>query len=394
MIFDQPTMSLATAVVMITTGMLYVMETLARPSSAAVRLWTIAFLAGTMTTFSYLVWALELPGAWIATAVGNACFVLAVGCLWLGCRSFNDHHGWLPGALVAAVALAELVAVLLAGPQGGDWAGASIMFAGIAGFAGLGAVESRRGILSRQSLVVAISVVLGATALYYVGRLVTLLVLGTDSPEFRTWFGSVNTSILTMVFAVTTVTSMSVLRATESTLRGRGRANSLEITTDGLLDPRSFEAMLASVLERCERSGESLAVIALRMEELPRIATAFGAQEKAVLVNSWRSSVRATAPVLALVGEEGPAGLMVALPIAAGSEARTLAMVLHQRVLDGLAATGVPVTPVLGVGIATTDVFGYREASLIEASNAAARRSAETPDSPPVVATELPVSRP
>lgn len=387
MTLDLATMSLAAAVVMFTAGVLFLIETLTHRASPAARIWSVAFLAGTMTTFSYLLWALGLDGAWVAVAVGNGCSILGTGCLWLGCRRFNDHSIAIPGAIVAAAVLAAVVAVLLAGPGGGDWAGASLMFAALATFAGLGAFESRRGVLGRQSVVIAISVVLGATAVYYVGRLVVFRWLGPDSELFRNWFGSPNTSILTIVFTMTAVVAVSVLRATESTLRGRGRANTLEMTTDGLLDPPSFEAMLAGITARGERSGDRLAVISLRMGELPRIATAFGTLEAATLVRTWRAGLQAAAPLLALVGEEARDGLLIALPVTSAADARTVAGRLHQRILDDLASSGVTITPVIGVGVALTDTVGYDAAALIDASSAAARASAERPDSAVVVAS-------
>ncbi|MGC4154158.1 MAG: hypothetical protein QM628_13935, partial [Propionicimonas sp.] len=93
----------------------------------------------------------------------------------------------------------------------------------------------------------------------------------------------------------------------------------------------------------------------------------------------------AAAPLLALVGEDGPNGLLVALAVASPSDARTMAARLHQRVLDDLASAGHPVTPVIGVGVALTDTVGYRAPGLIDAANDAARGSVERPDSAVVV---------
>lgn len=386
MTLDSTTLNVVTALVMVTAGVLFLIETLNRRPSAAARIWTAAFIAGTMTTLSYLVWALDPVGLWVAVAIGNGCFIVGTGCLWLGCRRFNDHSIRIPGGIVIAAGLAGTIAVLIAGPDGGAWAGASLMFAAIIAFCGLGAVESRRGVLARQSVVIAISFVLGATAMYYTARLVVFVLLGPDSPTFQGWFGSGNTSLLSIVFTMTALVAMSVLRATESTLRGRGQATTLEITTEGMLDSASFESLLAGAAVRGERSGDRIAVIALCMEELPRIATAFGAPVAATLTHTWRASLPAAAPLMALVGEERRGGLLVALPVASVSDARTVAARLHQRVLDELASTGAPITPVIGVGVALTDTAGYDASALIDASCGAARTSAERPDSAVVVA--------
>ncbi|MEA4945559.1 MAG: hypothetical protein VB080_14120 [Propionicimonas sp.] len=387
MMVDQVTMSLVTAVVVIVAGVLFLIETIVHQASPAARIWTAAFLAGILTSFCYLVWALDVPGAWVATSIGNAAFVLSMGSLWLGCRRFNEHPVRLSGIVVGAAVAATALAALLAGPGGGDWAGAAVMFWSIGILAALGTVESRRGVLGKQSLAAAITVVLGLAAVYYLARAVVFLAAGPGSVLFERWFDTANTSILTIVLTVAAVVAMSVLRATESTLRGRGGTTTLDVDADGLLDARSFAVVLASAVARSERAGDRLAVIALRMDELPQITTAFGAHEASELLKAWRTSLLHGAPPLGLVGEEGPAGLMLAVPVTSASDARSLAVRLQQRVIDEVGSIGATVTPVIGVGVAVTDVVGYAASALIDVSNEAARHSAESPDAAVVLAS-------
>lgn len=387
MTFDLVTVSFATALVVMVAGIVFLLETLLHAPSDTTRLWSVSFLAGILTTFCYLVWAFGQPGAWIATAVGNASFTLSAGFLWLGCRRFNDHDVRLPVTIVGAISLAAGLAALAAGPDGGDWAGAAVMFAGIAVFSTLGAIESRRGVMGSQTVAISVTVVLALTSLYYTARTVVFLVLGPGSPIFMTWFGTIVTSFLTMTLTITALAAFSVLRATETTLRGRGPAGTLGLSADGLLDPSSFEAVLQRGCERAEREKAGIAVVALRLDDLPEIATAFGTQEAATIVRTWRIAVTDGSPLGAVVGEEGPYGVMVALQLASLTEARAVAAKVQKRVLDAMAEAEAAVIPVVGVGLATTEHVGYDAPALIDSSNEAARRSAAAADAAVVVAS-------
>lgn len=387
MTFDLVTVSFATAVVVTVAGVVFLLETLLHAPSDTTRLWSVSFLSGILTTFCYLVWALGQPGAWVATAVGNTSFTLSAGFLWLGCRRFNGHGVHLPVTIVGAVSLAAGAAALLAGPDGGDWAGAAVMFAGIAVFSTLGAIESRRGVMGAQTVALTVTAVLVLTAVYYIARTAVFLVLGPESRVFLTWFGTVTTSFLTITLTITALAGFSVLRATESTLRGRGQAATLGVSADGLLDPSSFETVLQRGLERAEREKAGVAVVALRLDDLPEIATAFGTQEAATIVTTWRTAVADGSPLGAVVGEEGPYGVMVAMQLASLTEARSVATKLQQRVIRAMTDAEAAVIPVVGVGLATTDLVGYDAAALIDSSNDAARRSAAAADAAVVVAS-------
>lgn len=385
--FDPVTVSAATAVVVIVAGVMYLMETLTHAASAAARIWSVSFLSGILTTFCYLVWSVGVTGTWIAVAIGNAAFVLSIGCLWLGCRHFNERPVRVPEVAVAILTVAVALAAAAAGPAGGDWAGAWSMFIGIAVFAALGAVESRRGVMGRQSVAVPVTAVMVLVMVYYTARTIVFLTMGAEDPLFTIWFGTPMTSLLTITMTIVTVVALSVLRATELTLRGRGASTTLGVTGDGLLDPYSFEAVLAGTMLRAQQSGEGLAVIALRIDDLPRVATAFGAHEAAELVRIWRTGILYSVPLSAVVGEEGPQGVMVAVPVTSAADARTLATRLHQRVIERLSAEGSAVVPVIGVGVALSDTAGFEAAVLIDLANDAARGSAAGLDAAVVVAS-------
>ena len=56
MTLDQQTLSIAAGLVVLTTGTLFVLETLVKRDSTTSRLWSLAYLAGILTAVSYVLW--------------------------------------------------------------------------------------------------------------------------------------------------------------------------------------------------------------------------------------------------------------------------------------------------------------------------------------------------
>lgn len=380
---DVTTMSVATALVVIVGGAMFLLDTVVHAGSAAARVWSAGFLSGILAVLCYLVWAMVDDG-WIATAIGNAAFVTTTGCMWLGCRTYNVRRMRWAACAVTATAVATLVAVIAAGPGGGDWAGAEIMFIALAVFAGFGAVESHRSPLGDRFLALGLTGVLTVQCAFYVARTAVFVLHGPESPFFHQWFGTVTTSIMTIALTIVAVVTVSVLRATERNVPGREPENVLLVGQDGFLTAQSFESVLGDLLQRASLGGGPLAVIALRIDELPRIATAFGPLLARDIEDRWRAGVHAGAPLAAILGESRSGSLLLGLPEVAEGAARRLARRLSQRLSDDLTACDSTIIPVLGVGV----VLGHESvdaAAMVELAENAARRSKESTDTSMIV---------
>ncbi|PZU37856.1 MAG: hypothetical protein DI573_10835 [Microbacterium sp.] len=384
MVFDLFTTSMLAAVVVVVSGVLFIVESVVRKDAGAGRVWSLAFLGAILSTLCYLAWAAGID-PWIAVAVGNAAFVAGTGSMWLGCRSFNGRILRVPAIIVSAASVAALVAVLIEGPDGGDWAGAVVMFVALATFAILGSIESRRGAMGRHATAIGLTVVLAFQGLFYTARTLVFLAAGPESAIFQTWFGSITVSFLTVILTIVAVVTISVLRGTPAT-RTMGDAATLALSPDGVLLPGSFERVLGPVLDRARQSGERIAVIALRIDDLPHIATAFGPLEAEDITREWRAGVRRYAPTTAMIGETDTAGLVVGFPPSSIGDARRIASRIHRRVLDDFATMGTAVVPVVGVGIALTDSIGYDADQMVRAASEAATRSASSPDASVIIA--------
>ena len=373
-----------TAVVVNVSGILFVVETLLRRDEGAGRIWALAFLAGMLTTLAYVIWV-QSPDAWWAIAVGNSAFVVGTGCMWLGCRRFNGRRMAWPSALVAGAAVAAGGAVFAAGPDAGDWAGALWMFVPLLAFAAAGAVECLRGELLQSRTAWVLSAVLAFQSLFYLSRTTAFLTSGPDSALFQGAFGTITTSFVTVTLTIVAVVVTSVLRASRAPVRGHLRPVAFGTARDGILSQDAFEDALADLCERASRRSELIGVIAVRIDDLEQISTAFGSEVARAVTETWRTGVRRHAPSLSFVAEDGPTGLLVATLAETPREARRQASAIYRGLFDDLGTAGGVgdiggIIPVVGVGVALSDAVGYDEAALASVARDAASRAAANVD--------------
>lgn len=375
---DQVTLSLMTAIVVIVSGVFFIVETLLRRDEGAGRVWSIGFLGAMLTTLSYMAWALDPTAMW-PVAVGNTTFVAGTGCMWLGCRVFNRRRMTVSSIVVAVGAVGAFASVLLAGPQGGDWAGAPWMFVCLMVFAALGAVESVRGDMGTYRTSWGLCAVLALQALFYVGRLIVVGVEGFRGTLFLTWFGSATTSILTVVLTIVALVVTSVLRADRVAQRGTVPAAPAPlIGTEGVLSRAVFARLLAEATARAARRGDLIAVLAVRMDDLPQISTAFGSETARDIAQAARTSVQRNAAALSLVGEDGPNGLLLAVLASSEPDARRQGGLVYRGLLDDLGDVAGGVIPVVGIGIVLGGAGRTDAADLMDSARDAARRAAGT----------------
>lgn len=375
MTLDLASVVLMTALVVNVSGVLFIAETLLRRDEGAGRIWALGFLAAMLTTLAYTTWTQD-PSAWWAITVGNAAFVAGTGCMWLGCRRFNRRRMDWPAALVGVGVVASGLAVAVEGEAGGDWAGALWMFAALVVFAGAGAVECVRGAMRESRTAWTLGAVLGIQSLYYVSRTTAYVTSGPDSPLFQGAFGTIPTSILTVILTIVAVVVTSVLRASRAPMRGDLRRTEAGSTADGILARDEFSADLAALCQRASWRSELVGVIAVRVDDLEQISTAFGSDVARSVTDAWRTGVRRHAPSDSLVAEDGPSGLFVGVVVDSPAEARRQAGAIYRGLFEDLGRVGGGVIPVVGVGIGLSDAAGYDADALQSLARETARRAA------------------
>lgn len=374
---DQFSVSLMTAVVVLVCSVLFLFDTLVRRPEQSGRLWATGFLAATLTTLFYLVWAAAPDTGW-AVVCGNTAFVLGAGVMWLGCRAYNLRRVLLRSAIVVLAGVVTGVATAVELSLGGDdWSGALVMFIAVCAFAGLASIECFRGALGSTRTALPLGLVFGVQAAFYVGRIVVVTTQGYGE-FFHAWFGAFTTSILTVVLMITAVVTASVLRAGRVGLRGSAPLG--DAVSSGalgeVLPERVFSRALGVAADKAQRRGDLLAVTVVELDGLEYIATAFGLDVGDEVVRTWRGAMSRTAPTLALLGEAGAERVGIVTVVASPAEARRQAMALYRALFESLAAVEGGVLPAIGIGVALSDVVGYDPVELTSVAANTAMRAA------------------
>ena len=98
-----------------------------------------------------------------------------------------------------------------------------------------------------------------------------------------------STSFLTVTLTIVAVVVTSVLRAiagADARLPAPRRARA--IAPDGILDEDVFAAAMGDICERASRRSELVGVIAVRIDDLDQISTAFGSDVARAVTETWR----------------------------------------------------------------------------------------------------------
>ncbi|WP_314140301.1 diguanylate cyclase domain-containing protein [uncultured Plantibacter sp.] len=390
MTFDSETVAVINALVIFVCGATFIVNTFMRKDDASGRVWSVSYMAGMFTSFSYVVSALSQE-AWWATAAGNGGYVLSIAALWSGARLFNGKSSLLWVSLIGTAV--TIVAALAAGPSGGPWAGAPATFLCIALFAGLGTAETLVGAMRDNPTTRGFTIVLGIASLFFAARLITLLVEGPDGALFTTLFGTVAASLLLIALLIVATVVLSVLRAERAAPASRRHGSIVAYTGDDVLLQESFVRIVEDWLERANFHDEQLAILHVRLDDLDEMTTAFGAAFSSEVAEGFISSVRRYGPTLSDIGEDGAGCLLIATPAVDADVALQAAKSIQDGLLDHPVETTPRLRPTASIGIALTDYLGYDVAVLTRAAGDASLRAAAAGGNRTVLASSSPTGR-
>ncbi|MGG7463784.1 MULTISPECIES: diguanylate cyclase domain-containing protein [unclassified Plantibacter] len=369
---DPATVSITTALVVFVTGATFIVNTFMRKDDPSGRVWSVSYMAGMFTSFSYLV-AVLTPGAWWAIAAGNASYVLSMAALWAGARLFNGKSSLLWVGLIGSAATA--VAVLAEGPTGGPWAGSPVLFLGISAFTGLAATETLFGAMRDNPSSRGFTIALMVASVFFLGRFASILLEGVHGDLFTTLFSTTAASLLLIVLLIVATITLSVIRAERAAPASRRHGSIVAYTNDDVLLKESFDRIVRDWLSRANFHDEQLAVMHVRLDDLQEMKTAFGSGFGNQVANDFIVSVRRYGPTMSDIGEDGLGCLLIATPAEHADDALQAAQGIQDGLLDHPVETTPRLRPTASIGIALTDFIGYDVDTLVEAARSASARA-------------------
>jgi diguanylate cyclase (GGDEF)-like protein len=371
MLLDSVTLLAAAGAVVAVAGVTFILNTVLRRNDLYGRLWSVGFIAGILETISYLIWATS-PHAWWAASIGNGALVLSLALMWSGCRAYNDrtrNYVWISFLASALVTLASAVE----GENGGDWAGAEIMFSGIVVFSGLAAWESLRGALKRTINGRVLSIVFWIVALYYLLRTIVFLGAGENSTVFDDYFGTVTTTFIAIVLVIVAAICMSVLQPMPNALDGTARSRAGSLAIPGVVDIDQFGQQAGDWLARSRRDRESLVALEFSIDNLEHLDVALGRETTDAAISAVGRIACQSAPTASLVAYLNSGRFIILTPKPVFGSPAEIAGTLQTALVE------TPIDPDQGVratasfGVATTDECGYSLEQLEGAARVALR---------------------
>ncbi len=328
---DLGTLLVVDGAVTILCGILFVLSTSLRRNDRPGRIWSISFIGGMLTTISYGLWFLD-PSAWWTIVVGNAGIVLAVGFVWVGLRVFNARRSllWIVFVGVAVTA----VSVLLQGPDGGDWAGASEMFICVSIFACLAGAEALTGSTGANLNARILSATLWSIGVFYALRLIVILTQGPYSDVFNVYFGTEVTTFVAIVFILVCAITLSVLRVERFRVWWSNDTSTDEDPSLGVLTFRTFREGAQDRLARAATTRVKVALIVVEINDLEEMNVAFGRSYGDEAIKTFVGILRRQVPVTALIGRLRAGRFAILTVVTSPADATQLISGIRSALID------------------------------------------------------------
>jgi len=351
---DVPTLYIVSAMVISLTGILFIVDAYSRREDVVGRVWSLAFIAGVITTFAYLASSMY-AAIWWGIGFGNGTVVFSVAAVWAGARLFNGRRSllWVAAAASVLVALSALVL----GPAGGTWAGGAPMIAGMCVFGLLGGIECLRGNLwgyRNARFLGAVTMLAGA---YYGVRLIFFLTRGPGDAFFSKFLGTGVTSLVVIIFVTGGAFAMVALRGEESrqTYSVRTERGGLS----GTAGPHQFAVITAPMFAEARETGRPAVFVAADIDELGTMNAAFGRAFGDEVLERFIEVLRAALPAGSPLCRVSADNFEFVLRNHDATGAARLAERIRSSLLDSplVGESGVRVTASFGIAVADNNDY-------------------------------------
>ena len=367
---DSTTIFIVSALIVVLCGVSFILNTALNRNDAAGKLWSLSFIAGIAVAFGYGV-AIIGASNWWGLVVGNVGLVVLSGAFWSGSRLYNSRDSllWTVGAAAAVVAIWTLITA----PGGDAWGASVVTWVFMAAFGALGGSEALRGRLGRNINGRILGLSLWIVAIYTSARVVALVLLGHEDPEFSRFFGTGSASIVNMSLIVLGSIAISILRAEKLGNNAVGDFTDGIHSAAGVMTSGAFVQAATDHIERADRWQLGLAVIGADIDNLPEINTAFGRAAGDAAIARFAQTLRNSAPVMALIGHPAAGSFLILVNVSSATEARSITERIQTALVDEPVTDSYRIRLTASFAIADTFDHGYELGVLTSAVTEAIR---------------------
>lgn len=353
---DTLTLLLINGAVVALCGVSFILNTAFHQNDSAGRIWSMAYIAAMVVTITHGASA-DGQLIWWAVVLANVALCVAVGSVWAGLRRYNRRSQgfWV----IAAVSVLVFAATLLHGSVAGRWAGAAELWMAVAVLAALGAIEAARGRLRRNLSGQILALLLWVTAVTAVARAIVFTVDGVTGSVFQTYFNTANVTALSICLVVPLSIAVSVLRAQQTQRSAVGDLTDGIHSAAGVLSATAFAQAATDHLARAKKAGVGLALIGADIDNLPEINISFGRAAGDEAISRFATKLRASAPVLSIIGHRASGRFLVLASATTPDEARALAERIQAKLVDEPLPQTSLIRLTASFGITDTSHHGY-----------------------------------
>ena len=364
MMLDTATLRVALAVVDLTLLLLFYFITFRRTRSAYSGWWCMALLLFLTGNAAYLFDG-TVHQVW-ANPSGNVLLVAGAASIWAGARSLRTAvpKPWLLAAAPAITALASA----LDRPATNIWAGGPFYLAFMGVLIGLACRELVLLDANFSRVHRTLAVGSGILSVFYLCRLVAFLMDGPEGPVFLSVFGSVTTTLFSVIILVVASFTMAELSNEQLNQDLRARATFDSLT--GLLNRAAFLELAEHELRRLNRVRTTGSLVLADLDHFKAINDEFGHSAGDTALQAFADACRATVRATDLVGRYGGEEFILLLPGVRPEVASEIAAEISRRLERRTSAT-VPRLPTVSYGIAATNHGRTELSKMVAAADAA-----------------------
>ncbi|TFD60480.1 GGDEF domain-containing protein [Cryobacterium sp. Hh38] len=339
-------------------GVSFILNTAFQQNDPVGRIWSVAFIAAMVVIIAH---GSSVNGEliWWTNVLANVALCVAVGSVWGGLLRYNRRSRRLGFWVIAAACVLVFAAMLLHGDAAARWAGAAELWMAVGVLAALGAIEASRGRLRRNLSGRVLALVLWVTAVTTVTRASVFAIDGATGSVFQGYFNTANVTALSICLVIPLSIAVSVLRAQQVQGSAVGDLTDGIHSAAGVLSATAFSQAATDHLARAQNAGTALALIGADIDNLPEINISFGRAAGDEAISRFAGKLRASAPVLSIIGHRASGRFLVLVGASTPDEARALAERIRAKLVDEPLPQTSLIRLTASFGIADTTHHGY-----------------------------------
>lgn len=339
------TLQVAFGIIALTLLVLFYGVSVRRNHSSYSKWWCAAiacFLTGTglylLDGTNHQVWA---------NPTGNAFLVAGATCVWSGARVLRTTPP-RPWQILAAPSITVLASALDS-PSTNTWSAGAVLLGFMTLFIGLASIETWRLDPDVTTAQRPLGIASGILGIYYLGRWIAFLAAGPESSVFTTYFGTVPTTVFTMVLLVVVSFTMAGL-STEQALRDlQAQASHDDLTQ--ILNRRGFLDLANAEIQRLQIRNTPCTLILADMDHFKEVNDTHGHPAGDAVLQAVAQACTRSIRSTDLLGRYGGEEFILLLPGATPDSAELITSLISRTLRSLQPAFGFTL-PTISYGIA------------------------------------------